>query len=227
MMPPIRVVKDELIPVRIREPKPGVYVVNFGENISGWVKLFVKGAAGTEVTLRYAEKAHEDGSLDRSNIDVHMIKTTPPQRFQTDRYILKGKGLETWEPSFEYNGFQYVEVTGFPGKPTIDSFRARFCHTAVEPVGGFASSNSTLGAIWDAGKRAYLSNLQSIPTDCPHREKNGWTRIWKTNKNPPASSPGSSPPAAGDMSGATALPGTPPISSSRGMSTSTPATSGF
>ena len=173
-MPPIRVSKT-LKPTRILEPQPGVYVVDFGENISGWARMKVSGPAGTEVRLKYGEKIKPDGSLDLSNIYVHMIKTNPPQRFQEDRYVLKGRGTETWEPSFEYNGFQYVEVTGFPGKPTLENFEAKFCHTDVEPVGEFSCSNDLLNKIWDAGRRAYLSNLQSIPTDCPHREKNGWT----------------------------------------------------
>ncbi len=173
-MPPIRVTKT-LKPARILEPSPGVHVVDFGQNLSGWAEISVNGPAGTEVTLKYAEKIKSDGNLDRSNLDVHMIKTNPPQRFQTDAYILKGGGTERWESSFEYNGFQYVEVTGFPGKPTVENFRAKVCNSAVEPVGEFSCSNELLNKIWEAGRWAFLSNLQSIPTDCPHREKNGWT----------------------------------------------------
>ena len=76
---------------------------------------------------------------------------------------------------FDYHGFQYVEVTGFPGKPTLDTLRGVFIHSAIPVAGEFECSNPLLNKIWRAGRWAYLSNLQGIPTDCPHREKNGWT----------------------------------------------------
>ncbi len=97
------------------------------------------------------------------------------QQFQTDTYILKGGGAETWQSRFTYHGFQYVEVTGFPGKPTLDTLRGVFIHSAVPAAGEFECSNPLLNKIWRAARWSYLSNLQGIPTDCPHREKNGWT----------------------------------------------------
>ena len=99
----------------------------------------------------------------------------PEQQYQTDTYILKGKGSETWHSRFTYHGFQYVEVTGFPGRPALDSLRARFIHSAVPKAGEFACSNPLLNRIQRPRQWSFLSNLQGIPTDCPHREKNGWT----------------------------------------------------
>lgn len=172
--PPIRAAQT-IAPVKVTEPKPGVFVFDMGQNLAGRAELKVQGPAGTKVTMRYGEKIHADGSLDRSNIDMHMVKTDPPQRFQTDEYVLKGIGTETWRSRFTYHGFQYVEVTGFPGKPTLENLRAIVLHSDVPPVGEFECSNPLLNAIWKAGRWSYLSNLMGIPTDCPHREKNGWT----------------------------------------------------
>ena len=83
--------------------------------------------------------------------------------------------MERWHSRFTYHGFQYVEVTGLPGKPSLDMLRGVFIHSAIPVAGEFECSNPLLNKIWRAGRWAYLSNLQGIPTDCPHREKNGWT----------------------------------------------------
>jgi alpha-L-rhamnosidase len=170
VMPPIRVVKD-IRPVAMKEVSPGTYVYDMGENFSGWVQLRVSGPAGAEVRLRYSEHITEDGNIDQSNIKIYVVA----ERFQTDIYTLKGEGLEVWEPRFTYHGFRYVEVTGFPGQPTLDSICGRFVHTDFETVGHFACSNDLLNQIHDATLRSYLSNFVGIPTDCPHREKNAWT----------------------------------------------------
>ncbi len=105
----------------------------------GWAQLRVSGPAGTEVTLRYAEKLDDDGDIDQSNINV-FIKSGD---CQTDRYILKGDGVEVWEPRFTYHGFQYVQVTGFPGTPALDSLRGRVVRSAFPSAGDFACSNAT------------------------------------------------------------------------------------
>jgi alpha-L-rhamnosidase len=183
MGPPIRVSKV-LEPAKISEPRPGVFVVDLGQNLAGRARIILSGPAGTQVRLRYGEKLNADGTLDQSNIAMHQAKEEQA-RFQTDIYILKGAGEETWESRFTYHGFQYVEVTGWPGKPAPGSIRGLFHHTDVEyrpspdgracPAGTFECSNPLLDKIWQASLWSYLSNLQSIPTDCPHREKNGWT----------------------------------------------------
>ncbi len=173
-LPPIRATK-ELPVAKITEPKPGVFVFDFGQNLSGYAELAVSGPAGTAVKLKYSERLFPDGMVDMKDIATHVIRFGSNQVFQTDTYILKGAGAETWHSRFSYYGFQYVEVTGFPGKPTAANLRACFTHTAVPVAGHFECSNELLNKIWEAGRWAYLSNLQGIPTDCPHREKNGWT----------------------------------------------------
>jgi alpha-L-rhamnosidase len=173
-LPPIRASK--VLPVaKITEPKPGVFVFDFGQNLSGYVELAVRGPEGAAVKMKYTERLFPDGMVDQKDIATHVIRFGSDQVFQTDTYILKGQGQENWHTHFTYHGFQYVEVTGFPGKPTSDNLRAVFTHTAVPVAGRFECSNELLNKIWEAGRWAYLSNLQGIPTDCPHREKNGWT----------------------------------------------------
>jgi alpha-L-rhamnosidase len=160
---------------KISEPRPGVYVLDFGQNFTGHVRLRLRAPEGTAVTMRYAEKVKADGSLDQSNIDYYMTKTSPRQLFQEDTYICKGGGEEVWEQRFSYSGFRYAEVTGLPFRPEPGDFTGRFAHTALESAGEFSCSDTMINKIQSATLWSYLSNAQSIPTDCPQREKNGWT----------------------------------------------------
>ena len=170
MMPPIKVTKT-LKPVKLTKPKPGVYVFDIGQNMAGWARLRVAGPAGTEVVMRYGERLNPDGTLDQKEIGQH-IKTGRPQ---TDTYVLKGKGTETWEPRFAYHGFQYVEVTGLKSRPSLDALEARVVHTAFDRAGTFECSNKLFNRIQRNTLWSYVSNFHGYPTDCPHREKNGWT----------------------------------------------------
>ncbi|MGA2496894.1 MAG: family 78 glycoside hydrolase catalytic domain [Tepidisphaeraceae bacterium] len=173
-MPPIRIDR-ELKPVKITEPSPGVFIFDIGQNLAGFAKLTVSGPAGTKVRMRYGERLAKDGSLDVADIAQHIVKKWPEQQYQTDTYVLKGSGVETWHARFCYHGFQYVEVTGFPGQPTLDNLRALYIHSDIPQAGKFECSNPMLNRIEQAARWSFLSNLQGIPTDCPHREKNGWT----------------------------------------------------
>ncbi|MGC9086716.1 MAG: family 78 glycoside hydrolase catalytic domain [Thermoproteota archaeon] len=165
VMPPIRVVKT-IKPVRIINPAPGVYVFDFGQNFAGWAKLIVKGPRGTKVTLRYAEILRGDGTIYTDNLRSARA---------TDIYILNGNGTEIYEPKFTYHGFRYVEVTGFPGVPTLENLEGRVVHSDVEKVGNFISSDSLLNEIQENILWTQLNNLMSIPTDCPQRdERMGW-----------------------------------------------------
>mgnify|MGYP000226888060 CR=1 FL=1 len=163
--PPIKAVKT-IQPISISNPKPGVYVYDFGQNFTGWVRLTVKGPRGAKVKLRYAELLHPDGT----------INTTPNRGAKaTDTYILKGGGIEVYEPRFTYHGFRYVEVTGFPGTPNLDSLEGIVVHSAVESTGGFSCSNQLINKIHKNILWGQLSNLMSVPTDCPQRdERLGW-----------------------------------------------------
>ena len=114
MVEPIRVT-EALKPVKITQPKPGVYLYDFGQNMAGKVRLTVTGPAGTDVKLQYGELLHGDGTLNQGNINSFCKSG----EFQTEHYILKGAGEERWQSHFMYHGFQYVQVTGFPGAPKL------------------------------------------------------------------------------------------------------------
>ena len=167
--PPVRV-KNVIDPVSISEPKPGVFVFDFGQNLAGWGRLEVSGPAGTTVTIKYDERMTDDGLLNQSN--AHLVRSGS---FQTDTYILKGEGVETWEPRFVYAGFRYAQVEGFPGMPTTESLRACVVHTDFDDSSNFECSNGLFNRIQHCAKWAYVGNFLGYPTDCPHREKNGWT----------------------------------------------------
>lgn len=168
-MPPMKVI-EEIAPVSITEPVPGVHLFDLGQNIAGWARLRIEGPAGTKIVLRYGERITPDGRLDQDDIRAH-VYTGP---FQTDTYILKGGGVEVWAPRFVYHGFQYVEVTGLPAPPTQNTITGCVVHTAFDPAGSFSCSNELFNTVQRLTLWAYRGNYHGYPTDCPHREKNGW-----------------------------------------------------
>jgi alpha-L-rhamnosidase len=174
MMPPIRIMRT-LKPAKVTEPKPGVFVFDLGQNIAGFPRLTLAGPAGTAVSMKCGERLAKDGTVDMALLSKYVDAVKKEQQFQTNIYTLKGEGTETWEPRFTYQGFQYVEVTGAPGKLTADNLAGIVLHTDVSRVGEFECSHPLLNRIEEATRWSYLGNLHSIPTDCPHREKNGWT----------------------------------------------------
>lgn len=170
-------------PVEVIEPKllsnfgDTVYVFDMGKNIAGVSSLEVTGENGTHFRMSHGEMLKDDGRLQQGNIDVYYRPQKPGEKFQTDEFILAGTGQpEYFRPGFTYHGFRYVEVTADrPVKLTADNVKGYFMHTDVQPVGSFESSEPLLGKIYDATMLSYVDNLHSIPTDCPQREKNGWT----------------------------------------------------
>ncbi len=151
------------------------YLFDFGRNISGVTSLKIKGETGTEIRLIHAERLGKNGKADLSNIDVHYRPTDNTDPFATDIYFLSGKEDE-FMPHFNYKGFQYVEVvSNKPVEIAKEDLTAYFMHSDIPVAGKINSSNPTLNKIWEATNNSYLSNLFGFPTDCPQREKNGWT----------------------------------------------------
>lgn len=183
--PSNNIVAQTLMPIRNVEEIPSksinkindsIYVFDLGRNIAGVSQITVRGKAGTVIRLKHAERIYKNGRADMSNIDVHYRPTDSLDPFQTDIYILKGEGEETFMPRFNYKGFQHVEVTS--SSPIVlqkENLKGYFMHSDVEPIGNISSSNPTINKIWQATNNSYLSNLFGYPTDCPQREKNGWT----------------------------------------------------
>lgn len=172
---PIRNV-EKIVPKTISKINDTTYVFNLGRNISGVSQIKVSGEAGTVIRLKHTERLYKNGHTDMSNIDQHYRPTDNTDPFQTDIFILSGKGEETFMPRFNYKGFQYVEVTANkPIKLDKNSLTGYFMHSDVPVSGNVKSANPTLDKIWFAANNSYLSNLFGYPTDCPQREKNGWT----------------------------------------------------
>jgi alpha-L-rhamnosidase len=116
--------------------------------------------------LRFSEVDDPNGMIDTENLR---------EAKQRDIYVLRGGGEETYEPHFTYHGFRYVEVTGFPGVPSLDSIRGRVVHSSVESIGSFTASKPILNDIQRLIRWTQLNNLMSIPTDCNQRdEREGW-----------------------------------------------------
>lgn len=175
-MPAIRIVR-EVEPISVKSFGNKTYVYDMGENITGFCRIKVKGVAGTRISIRHGELLKADGRMEPGNIDVYYKPEKPGEVFQEDIFILKGTGAEEeFTPSFAYHGFEYVEInSSHPIELTKESLTGLFMHTDIERVGNFSCSNQLLNKIYDATMKSYQCNIHSIPTDCPQREKNGWT----------------------------------------------------
>jgi len=168
---------EEIPAMNMRKISDTVYVFDLGRNIAGLSQVRLKGEEGTVVRVRHGERLYPNGRVDLSNIDVHYRPTDNTDPFQTDIYILKGGDTaEGFMPHFNYKGFQYVEITSDkPINLSEEAVTGYFMHSDVPPIGKINSSNEIINKIWTAANNSYLSNLYGYPTDCPQREKNGWT----------------------------------------------------
>ena len=167
-VPPIKKMRT-IRPLKIINPKPGVYVYDMGQNFAGWTRLRVTGNKGLEIQLRFAEWLNKDGTIDPGSTGVYATGVV-----QTDKYICKGSGEEIWEPHFTYHGFQYVEMTGFPGNPTDENLGGVVVYSSLNKAGEFFCSDSLINRLHKTTLWTEMSNLYSIPTDCPQRERCGW-----------------------------------------------------
>ena len=165
MQAPIRVTQT-LKPISVKEIKPGIFIFDLGQNMVGWCRLHVRGKAGNVVTLRHAETLKPDGSLYMANLRGAEV---------TDVYTLRGGGAETWEPRFVTHGFRFVEVTGFPGTPDLNSIEGRVVNDDLPVAGNFLCSNDLINRIYTNIVWGTRGNYRSLPTDCPQRdERQGW-----------------------------------------------------
>ncbi|MBI4580657.1 MAG: glycoside hydrolase family 78 protein [Planctomycetes bacterium] len=170
---PIRITQ-EIEARAVAEPRPGVYVFDFGQNLAGWCRIKVRGAAGTTITLRHAEVLDPDGKIYRDNLRMKPLGGQLGAR-QENQFILRGKGLEIYEPHFTYHGFRFVEVTGLPAKPPLEFITARHFHSNTPPAGEFSCSSPLLNKLMQNTVWTHRDNMHSVPTDCPQRdERMGW-----------------------------------------------------
>jgi alpha-L-rhamnosidase len=153
-------------PVSITNPKPGTYIVDMGQNFYGTVLLKATEPRGTQVRMVSAYSLNPDGTLKIADNRTAL---------STDIYTFKGEGAEVWNPIFKGQGFRRVQVTGFPGTPTVDNFEGLVIHTAVEPVGEFESSNALVNRIHSALWWGTKMFLRSAPLDPDRDERMAWT----------------------------------------------------
>jgi len=170
-------VTETITPSAVKPLANGTYVFDMGQNMVGWVKLKASGPAGTQIRLRFAEILSPDGSIYRDNLR---------NADATDVFILAGRGEEAYTPLFTFHGFRYVEVSGYPGVPTIASVTGEVINSLDGgPTGTLVTSSDLVNRMWKIGIWGQRGNFLSIPTDCPQRdERLGWMGdagvFWRT-----------------------------------------------
>ena len=172
---PIKVEAQDYAPIRVErrlqaksvtEPKPGVWVYDFGQNFSGLERLNVEGPVGTDVQLRFAEVLNADGTIYTDNLRTAKA---------TDHFILSGKGAEEFTPQFTFHGFRYAELTGLPTTPGKDALSAYVIHTDAPFAVKLETGSAMINQLWSNILWGQRSNFVGIPTDCPQRdERLGW-----------------------------------------------------
>ena len=156
-----------ITPIAILKSPAGQTIYDLGQNITGWVRLRVRGAAGTTITLRHGEVLDKQGNLYTENLRA---------ADQTDRYILKGGGDEEYEPHFTYHGFRYVSIEGLTTAPTLENIAGIVVHSDLAPTGTFVTSDTMINRLQQNIVWGQRGNFLDVPTDCPQRdERLGWT----------------------------------------------------
>lgn len=196
---PAAKVVDLVKPTAVHRLADGSHMVEFPVNFAGWIRLSIKGQPeGNVLAVRYDERVGPGFSPARPSvelgepvkaadgvvlrkIDEHFVNEASHHviaedaAFQTDRVVCSGTD-EIYEPRFSYKGFQYVWIRGWKGELNAGDVTGCFVHTAFRNSGRFTCSDSVLNRLIEMSDRAYKSNFtDGVPTDCPHREKNGWT----------------------------------------------------
>ena len=154
-------------PVKIFTTPLGEHVIDFGQNLVGWVVVKAKGNSGDTITIQHAEVLDKNGDFYTENLRAAKA---------TDHYVLKGGEEETFEPHFTFHGFRYIKITGLKGPIQQDNFTAVALYSGMEPTGSFSCSNTLLNQLQHNIQWGQKGNFLDVPTDCPQRdERLGWT----------------------------------------------------
>ncbi|MFK4788605.1 family 78 glycoside hydrolase catalytic domain [Microbacterium sp. ZW T5_56] len=172
--PPVRVT-EALAPVAVTEPRAGVWVLDFGQNASGWVRLTDLGERGTRTAIDFGEYLSRDGDLSTSHLDSERPGEPAKTFVQHDEVVSSGAAGEVFEPRHTVHGFRYARVTR-PGAP-FDPASAvmQVVNTDLERTGSFTSSNTDLNRLHEIADWSFRGNAVDVPTDCPTRERLAWT----------------------------------------------------
>ena len=161
----------------VSSPAPGVYIYDFGQNMSAVPRIAIQGKRGQDVRLRFAEVLNADGTMYIENLRTAKV---------TDHFILAGTGKpESWQPQFTYHGFRYLEVTGVASRPALEAVKVVVLHTAAPFTTEFATGDTMVNKLWSNVLWGQRSNFVGVPTDCPQRdERLGWSAdaqvFWRT-----------------------------------------------
>ncbi|MGD9555628.1 MAG: family 78 glycoside hydrolase catalytic domain [Mangrovibacterium sp.] len=159
--------KEVFKPVRILTTPKGEKVIDFGQNLVGWVQVKVNGKAGDRISVSHAEVLDKAGNFYTENLRAAK---------QTNVYILKGGGEELFEPHFSWQGFRFVKIEGYPGELKPENFTATAFYSDMVKTGSFSCSDAMINKLQENIQWAQRGNFVDIPTDCPQRdERLGWT----------------------------------------------------
>lgn len=156
----------ELTPVAINEPEKGIYILDMGQNMVGWLKIKLQGQPGDTITLKHGEMLRDDGLIYRQN-----LRNAP----QIETYILKDDKEHEIEPLFTFHGFRFVQIEGLRQAPIMKQITGKVLASATPETGTFSCSNPMLNKLWENIRWTQWGNQVSVPTDCPQRsERMGW-----------------------------------------------------
>jgi alpha-L-rhamnosidase len=159
--------QETFIPVKILKTPKGEQVIDFGQNLVGWVVMKVNGKAGDKITLSHAEVLDKAGNFYTENLRAAKAQ---------DIYTLKGGTDEVFEPHFTWHGFRYLRIEGYPGEIKPENFTAVALYSDMKQTGSFSSSNPLINQLQHNIVWGQKGNFIDIPTDCPQRdERLGWT----------------------------------------------------
>lgn len=158
---PVKIMQT-IKPIGISQVKPGVYIMDMGQNMVGRIQMTMHAGKGRMVKLRFAESLQPNGELYTANLRDAKV---------TDVYTAKGNGAETWMPDFVFHGFRYVEITNYPGTPTVNDFEGKVIYDALQTTGSFESSNEIINRLYKNAWWGISGNYKGMPLDCPQRNE--------------------------------------------------------
>jgi alpha-L-rhamnosidase len=162
--------RHEMFSPQIIHTPAGETVADMGQNFAGWTRLRVQGPAGTTITLRHGEMLDKNGNFTMEHLNLGGVKL-----LQQDQYTLRGDGVETYEPRFTLHGFRYVKIEGFPDEPAPENLTGVALYSDTPLTGEFTCSDPLINQLQSNLQWSQKSNFVEIPTDCPQRERAGWT----------------------------------------------------
>ena len=162
---PIEVV-NQITPKKITEPEPGIFVIDNGQNLAGWLKIKLDMKKNQRLVMRFGENLYPNGRVNQENLRFAKAQ---------DTYISSKNGTITWEPKFTYHGFRYAELEGLDKRPSTGDLTTQIVRSNVAKTGEFQCSETIVNQIQTAVEWTEMSNLHGLPTDCPQRaERLGW-----------------------------------------------------